>query len=202
MTVRQQWGIVLGIVLLLAGGLVAATRYLGDELFQVSVGSPAPDFRAMTLDDTPRAKTLADYRGQVVLLNVWATWCGPCRVEMPSLQALHDSLGPRGLRIVAVSIDDPGKESEIREFARQYGLTFEILHDAPGTIQRSYQTTGVPETFVIGPDGIIRKKVIGAVYWNSAPNVALLTQLLGESGQPGRSGDRPIAVPVRAGARP
>ena len=179
MTVKQQWGVVAGVVALLALGLFVATRTLGDELFPVSVGSEAPDFSARTLDAEPRTKTLADYRGQVVLLNVWATWCAPCRVEMPGMQALHEAYAPHGLKVVAVSIDDAGTEESIRKFAQAFGLTFEILHDAPGAIQRAYQTTGVPETFVIGADGVIRKKVIGAVDWNSPANRALIAQLVG-----------------------
>jgi peroxiredoxin len=206
MTVRQQWGVVLGVVALLAAGLFAATRMLGDELFPVSVGSEAPDFSARTLDAQPRTKTLADYRGQVVLLNVWATWCAPCRVEMPGIQALHDAYAPRGLKVVAVSIDDAGTEASIRKFAETFGLTFEILHDAPGAIQRAYQTTGVPETFVIGADGVIRKKVIGAVDWNSPVNRALIAQLLGappveRAPEGGASPDSAPAVEVDAAPR-
>jgi peroxiredoxin len=179
MTVRQQWAVVLGVVALLAGGLFAATRFLGDELFPLSVGSAAPSFTARTLDAEARPKTLADYRGQVVLLNVWATWCAPCRAEMPSMQALHTAYADKGLRVVAVSVDGPGEEDKIRAFARQYGLTFELLHDPSGGVQRIYQTTGVPESFVIGPDGVIRKKVIGAVDWHSAANRALIASLVG-----------------------
>ena len=180
MTVKQQWTAVLVVVLVLVGGLVAATRFLGSDLFPVSVGSPAPAFRAVTLGTPPVEKTLASYKGQVVLLNVWATWCGPCRIEMPSMEQLHRELGPRGLHVVAVSIDDPGSEQQIRDFAKHLGLTFEILHDASGKIQQQYQTTGVPETFVIGRDGVIRKKVIGAATWSSPGNRALIEQLLAE----------------------
>jgi len=178
MTVKQQWGVVLAVVLLLAGGLFAATHYLGDEIFPVGVGSPAPPFAAQTLDDAPRTRTLADYEGQVVLLNIWATWCAPCRTEMPSIQALHEAYGPRGLKVVAVSIDEAGAGDAVREFAREYGLTFDILHEPTGAIQKSYQTTGVPENFVIGRDGIIRKKAF-AQDWNSPTNRALVAQLLG-----------------------
>lgn len=180
MTVRQQWGIVLGVIVLLAGGLVAATHYMGDEMFPVTIGSSAPPFRATSLTTPARPRTLADYRGQVVLLNIWATWCVPCRVEMPSLEKLEQALGPQGLKIVAVSIDNPGTDQQIRDFARQYGLTFEILHDASGAIEQAYQTTGVPETFVIGKDGVIRKKVIGASDWSSPANQMLIESLLRE----------------------
>lgn len=180
MTARRQWAVVGAVVLVLAAGLVAVTRLLGDELFPVTVGSRAPNFRAVTLDPEPRARTLGDYRGRVVLLNVWATWCPPCKAEMPSMQALHEEFGGRGLAVVAVSVDEPGAAEEIRRFAREHRLTFEILHDAAGTIQRQYQTTGVPETFVVGPDGVIRRKVVGAADWSSAANRAHVRSLLAE----------------------
>jgi peroxiredoxin len=179
-TVRQQWIAVFAFLLLVGTGVFAATTLLGDQLFLISVGSKAPDFRAVTLDSVARPKTLADYRGEVVLVNVWATWCAPCRVEMPSIQKLHDSYGPKGLKIIAVSIDDPGQSSAIRDFSKDYGLSFEILHDKSAEIRRSYQTTGVPETFVIGRDGVIRKKWIGPADWNSPANRALIEQLLAE----------------------
>lgn len=181
MTVRQQWAFVGFVVLLLGGGLFAGTRILGDELFPVSVGSRAPDFKATTVEGVPVTKTIADFKGDVVLLNVWATWCLPCRTEMPSIQALHDRFAAQGLKVVAVSVDNPGTTEEIRKFRDEYGLTFEILHDASGAIKRDYQTTGVPETFVIGRDGVIRKKVIAAADWDSPANRALFAQLLGVS---------------------
>jgi peroxiredoxin len=195
MTVRGQWTVVLAVVATLALGLWAATHFLGDEMFPVTVGSDAPGFSASTLDATPDVKTLTDYRGKVLLLNIWATWCGPCRTEMPSIEALHREFGPRGLAVVAVSIDEAGQETAIRDFVREYGLTFEVLHDASGSIQRIYQTTGVPETLVIGRDGIIRKKVIGASEWNSEGNRALVAQLLGVPA-PSADGPPPSDAPV------
>ena len=196
MTIRQQWTFVGIVVLILGGGLLAATRYLGDEIFPVTVGSKAPDFRAVTVEGPPVTKTIEDYKGQVVLLNVWATWCLPCRTEMPSIQALHDRFGARGLKVVAVSIDNSGFADEIRKFRDQYGLTFEILHDASGNNKRDYHTTGVPETFVIGRDGVIRKKVIAAADWDSPANRALFAQLLGipESAE-GAGTDAPPGAP-------
>ena len=187
MTVRQQWGIVAAVVALLAAGLFAAVRLLGHELFPVTVGTEAPDFRARPLlpgaEGGDRVKTVADYRGKVVLLNIWATWCVPCRTEMPSIQALHESFGDRGdgtgLHVVAISVDQPGSEEAIRDFAREYGLTFELLHDDTGDIQQAYQTTGIPETYIIGPDGVIRRKHIGPADWNSEANRALVAQLIG-----------------------
>jgi cytochrome c biogenesis protein CcmG/thiol:disulfide interchange protein DsbE len=179
MTARQQWSVVLGIVLLLALTLAAATHYLGDELFPVSVGSSAPPIVATTLDGSGRTRTLADYRGRVVLLNVWATWCEPCRVEMPSIEKLYREFGPKGLAVVAVSVDDPGSEQRIRDYAKELGLTFEILHDPRQQTKTNYQITGFPETFVIGREGSIRKKYIGAADWSSEANRALIRELLG-----------------------
>lgn len=178
MTVRQQWGLVGGILAAIAVALFGATHLFGEGA--VVAGSKAPDFHAVTLDSTPRTVSLDQYRGQVVLLNIWATYCVPCRVEMPSIEDLQQKMAGRGLHIVAVSIDVPGKGPAIRDFVKHYGLTFQVLHDPDGKIAETYQTTGVPETFVIGRDGVIRKKIIGATLWNTDANRALVSQLLAE----------------------
>ncbi len=180
MTRRAQWLIVAAVILLLGAGAAAATYAMRDQFFLVGVGSRAPDFSASTLDAEPEIRGISDYRGDVVLLNIWATWCGPCRVEMPEIQALYSTFRPEGFRVVAVSIDNPGMEHAIRGFVRDYGLTFDILYDPSGEIQRTYQSSGVPETLIIGRDGVIRKKVIGAIRWNSEANKALVRQLLAE----------------------
>jgi peroxiredoxin len=180
MTARQQ----LSVVLLLAGvalvGITLGHKALGNELEPVGTGVQAPDFTAQTLDRPPRVKRLADYKHQVALLNVWATWCVPCRAEMPSIQRLYQAHASRGFKVVAVSIDDPGMEDGIRAFVRQLGLTFEVLHDPTGAIQQQYQMTGVPESFLIGRDGTIRKKIAGAIDWDSDANRRLIARLLAE----------------------
>ncbi|HMG70537.1 MAG TPA: TlpA disulfide reductase family protein [Gemmatimonadaceae bacterium] len=180
MTGRKQLAIgalVFGVVCAVGYG---ATQYLRHELFPVELGSKAPDFKALTLDSIPKEKSLADYRGQVVMINVWATWCLPCRIEMPSIEALHKSYGPKGLKIVAVSIDDPGMDAGIRAFAQKYGLTFEILHDPTGKIVDQYDISGYPETFIVGRDGVIRKKLMSATDWNSPEARSLVDRLLTE----------------------
>ncbi|MES3034475.1 MAG: TlpA disulfide reductase family protein [Gemmatimonadota bacterium] len=183
MTSGQQWSVVGAIVAVLGGALWGGSYLLKDELVGVDVGTPAPMFAGATMGGAVKAKSLADYKGKVVLLNVWATWCGPCRTEMPSIEALHKALGPQGLHVVAVSIDDPGKADDIRKFLAEYKLTFEVLHDSTQAIQGAYQTTGVPETFIIAADGTIRKKFIGESNWNSEPNRALIRQLLKDAGE-------------------
>jgi peroxiredoxin len=184
MTTRAQWLVVLALVAVLAGGLTAATLLLGDDLFPVEAGSRAPDFSAVTLDEPPVRRTLADYRGKVVLLNVWATWCAPCVWEMPSMERLHRVFGDSGLAIVAVSVDElPGSKEAIRDFVGEHGLTFEVLHDPAKEITRTYKVSGYPESFVIGRDGIVRRKVY-VQDWSTAANRALIAQLLREEVPP------------------
>ena len=194
MTARQQWSIVGAIVGVLAIALVTASYTMREQLFPVGVGSEAPDFRAKVLG-SKQYKSMADYKGKVLILNVWATWCGPCKDELPSLERLYTQYGPKGLKLVAVSIDDYVSEDSIRKFADTYGITFEVLHDSTHAIERIYQATGYPETFVIGPEGTIRKKWIGPDDWSSQGNRALIAQLLGlETPRPTNSGDAPAAI--------
>jgi peroxiredoxin len=178
MTLRQQWILVAAIVAALLGALGAGLFLLRDQLFPVEVGSVAPDFRARAVDGSNVVKSLADFRGKVLVLNVWATWCEPCKVEMPSFEQLHRQMTDTGFRIVAVSIDDAVGADSVRAYARALGLTFEILLDSTHTIDRDYQVTGYPETFVIARDGTIRKKWIGPAEWTSPANIALIRDLL------------------------
>jgi peroxiredoxin len=182
MTIRQQWGVLGAMVAMLGGVFVVGDHFIGREFALVTIGSRAPDFDAETVGAQPEPKSFRDYHGSVVLLNVWATWCAPCRVEMPSIQTLQQRYGRDGLHVVAVSIDSVGTDSTIRAFVARYGLTFEVWHDPSGRIQNIYQTTGVPETFVIARDGVIRKHVIGADDWSSEGNRSLIAQLLREPG--------------------
>lgn len=180
MTLRQQWVVVLAVVVLLLGALGTGAYVLRDELFPVEVGSQAPAFRARTVDGTNQVRSLDDYRGKVVVLNLWATWCPPCIVEMPSFERLRQQIPDTNLVIVAVSIDDVVGADSVRNFARGLGLTFDILLDSTHAIDRDYQVTGYPETFVIARDGTIRKRWIGPADWSSAANVVLVRDLLAQ----------------------
>jgi len=183
MTARKQAAVVVGVIGIALALLFAGKRILGNELSPLGPGSEAPNFTALTLDSIPQSKSLDAYKGDVILVNIWATWCLPCRVEMPSIEQLHQTLAPRGLKVIGVSVDDPGTESQIRDFLKQYKVTFENLHDPKGQegkVSELYQTTGYPETVIIGRDGIIRKKLIGASNWNSPENRGLVERLLAE----------------------
>lgn len=148
------------------------------EMRLVGVGSNAPSFDAVNLR-TGLPSGLADYRGRVILLNIWATWCQPCRVEMPALERLSRTLRDTDFRVVAVSVD-VSDSATVSAFARELGVTFDLLHDPTRRIEQRYQTTGVPETFVIDRHGVIVKKVIGAVSWDSPVNENLVRRLLNE----------------------
>jgi peroxiredoxin len=180
---RKHLAIIILVVALLVALLAAGKSLLRSELSPVGVGADAPDFAVMTLDSVAKRKTLDDYRGDVVMINIWATWCAPCRIEMPAIEQLHRAYAQKGLKIIAISVDEPGSQPQIRSFVKEYGLTFEVLHDPggqEGKVSRDYQTTGYPETVIIGRDGIIRKKLLGAHDWNSVENRALIDRLLAE----------------------
>jgi cytochrome c biogenesis protein CcmG, thiol:disulfide interchange protein DsbE len=171
---------------LVGAGAIVLIAWLGRESYRpVMTGTQAPNFSAFTLDGGDMS--LADYGDKVVLLNIWATWCAPCREEMPSMQRLYDEFEDTDFEILAVSVDaqvgerdasgNPG--GNLQAFADEFELTFPIVHDPAGNIQRIYQTTGVPETFLIGRDGIIYKKVAGGTHWDADVNVELVRRLLG-----------------------
>lgn len=177
---RSRWYL---LAALCAGGAVGAV--LGLARLQVpaavDVGGPAPEVVARRVgpEEPGRTVRLSEYRGRVVLLNIWATWCDPCRREMPSIERLYQELSPRGLAVVAVSVDDAGAEADIRAFAQEYGLTFEIWHDPTGAIQQAYQLIGVPQSFVIDRGGVIRKKTFEAD-WSEPANRMFVADLLGQ----------------------
>jgi peroxiredoxin len=167
--------------LALAVAGVAAGSWLlaacGIEARGVEVGDRAPEFAATSL--TGEEISFRDYLGQVVLVNVWATWCGPCRVEMPPIQAAYEHYKEQGFTVLAVSIDaGPRSEEKVRQFVEEYGLTFPVLLDPEGEIRRILQTIGVPETFVLNREGRIAKRLIGAADWNSPGHQALIEELL------------------------
>lgn len=174
----KQW-LVVGIVVAgLVAGAGALAKY-GPNVQRVEVGARAPDFRAVDLATGDSVSLRERYRGAVTLVNVWATWCVPCRVEMPAMEKLYQSLAPRGFRIAAVSIDE-GPPEDVQAFSRDLGLSFDILQDRSTKVQQIYQTTGVPESFLLNRDGVIVKRVIGAHDWGSAVNRALIERLLDE----------------------
>ncbi len=158
-----------------------------DNFQSPGVGAPAPPFEAVKVDG--ERVTLETYRNQVVLLNVWATWCPPCRYEMPSMQRLYDIFEGQDFEIVAVSVDgrqrgSPGPMGQPAgdpwAFADSLSLTFPIVWDPEARIMRSYRTTGVPESYLIGRNGVIYRRVAGATEWDHPQYVEFIQRLLDE----------------------
>jgi peroxiredoxin len=172
--VSKQWTVIGVVVAALALGAAALTWVAPDS--RVEINHTAPNFRAINLG-TRDSASLEDYRGSVTLVNIWATWCLPCRDEMPSMQTLYDSLAVRGFKIAAISIDE-GSPEDVTAFAEKFGLTFDILHDRSGQVERLYQTTGVPESFLLDRRGVLVKRVIGAHDWSSPANIGAVERLL------------------------
>jgi cytochrome c biogenesis protein CcmG/thiol:disulfide interchange protein DsbE len=127
----------------------------------IDVGRPAPAYRAVSADGD--SVSLGALRGKPVLLNVWATWCHPCRDEIPELQRLHERYRERGLELVGVSVDAAGDEEAIRAFARRYGMTYPVWRDPNENVSATFLVVGVPATFLIDRAGVLRWKQTGPI---------------------------------------
>lgn len=159
-----RWGAtVLGVLALggiwIAVSQVPASATSGGEIPSPREGFLAPDFTLETLQG--ETVTLSALRGKAVVVNLWAAWCPPCRAEMPALQAAYEADRDRGLEILAVDMTYQDTEQDARRFAQEFGLTFPIPMDRDGTVARQYLLRALPSTFFVGPDGVIRKVVIG-----------------------------------------
>lgn len=137
-------------------------------------GGPPPALNLKDLDGGPHR--LADYRGKVVLINFWATWCGPCRDEMPSMQRLKEKLAGRPFAVLAVNLDEP--ESRIRKFLSQVRVDFTILLDPGRNAAKAWDARVLPASFVVGPDGRIRYSLVGEINWDHELVVSRIAELL------------------------
>lgn len=143
------------------GGGDAADAGRGERFQPLAVGRPAPAYAVRTLDgDTVRVGPAGQGDGVPTLLNVWATWCGPCKREFPELERIHRAHSASGLRIVAVSID-LGEDAPVADFVREHGATFTIGRDLTGTVQDRYQSIGVPESYLVAADGTLLWRHVG-----------------------------------------
>lgn len=148
----------------------------------LTVGKEGPDFSLPNLDE--KTVRLSDYRGKVVFLNFWATWCKPCREEMPSMEVLYRNFEKDGLVVLAVSIDRVTTKKDIPPFIKSLNLTFPVLVDSWGQTDKRYKLMGVPETYIIDQQGILREKIIGPRDWTVLDNLQTITGLLKKSSQP------------------
>ncbi|WP_447986325.1 TlpA disulfide reductase family protein [Nitrospira sp. Nam74] len=148
----------------------------------LTVGKEAPDFVLPNLNE--QSVRLSDYRGKVVFLNFWATWCKPCREEMPSMEVLYKNFDRDGLVVLAVSIDRVTTKKDIPPFVSSMNLTFPVLVDSWGQTDKRYKLMGVPETYIIDQQGILREKIIGPRDWTVLDNLKTITGLLKNSSKP------------------
>jgi peroxiredoxin len=167
----------------LAAGLVVFALYgvaFSSDPFAVmgvikpKVRMEAPAFTLMSSDGGRRS--ISDFKGKIILLNFWATWCPNCREEMPSLEKLWEKYRSKDLVVIAVSV---GRNSgEIRSFAREQGLTFPILLDQEGAVRKEYEITALPMTYLIGRDGKISGRLYGSRDWAGKKADSLMEFLL------------------------
>lgn len=138
----------------------------------------APDFTLESLDGTERS--LSSYRGSVIFLNFWAAWCGPCRVEMPSMQRLHQAVNDERFVILAVDLrEDP---QTVRKFAKELGLSFPILLDPRGTTALTYGLRAIPTTYLVDKQGRLTARLIGSREWDTPEFKDALRLLMDEEG--------------------
>lgn len=152
-------------------------RTPGASSGRVEVGAPAPSYRAVALGGD--SVSLAAQRGKVVLFNVWATWCHPCRDEIPELQALHTKYQPRGLELVGVSVDSEGSDEAIKAFMKDFEMTYPVWRDPDERVSAQFLVVGVPATFLIDRDGVLRWRKTGPIQPNDTGLVSAIERALG-----------------------
>jgi DsbE subfamily thiol:disulfide oxidoreductase len=177
---KQRWLIVISILVALGMGFWFAlpeapgTMQEGDQITSLNL----PDLQDVM-------QTLP--KGEIILLNFWATWCPPCRKEIPSMVKLHKKLSSQGLKIVAVSVDK--NRDDLENFVKEHQMPFMVLHDADSIAARQYGVFRFPETFLIDREGRVRHRLVGEVEWMSEPMIQILTQMLEE---PAKRRDREV----------
>lgn len=162
--VHRYWNLGVALILLLGVGWIAVSTVEPGSTTSGRTPAPhqgflAPDFTLNSLDG--RAYRLSDLRGQVVLINFWASWCLPCRTEMPDMEEAYQEYVSRGLTILAVNSTVQDKPVQVRAFVEDNRLSFPVLMDAIGNVTEAYQISALPTSFFVDRDGIIQEVVIG-----------------------------------------
>jgi cytochrome c biogenesis protein CcmG, thiol:disulfide interchange protein DsbE len=159
----------IGLILLAMSGCYSGSR-------PARIGTAAPDF---TVRDAGRTVTLSQFKGQVVVLNFWATWCAPCVEEVPSLVQMQEKMKAKGITVLAVSVD--ADDSDYRRFVRDHTVDLLTVRDGDQKSNALYGTFKFPETYVIDRNGVVRRKFIGAVDWTEPDVIEYLSKLSDKS---------------------
>jgi cytochrome c biogenesis protein CcmG/thiol:disulfide interchange protein DsbE len=161
----RRASLIIGLLTLLIAGCYSGSR-------PPRIGTPAPDF---SVQDSDRQVALSQLRGQIVVLNFWATWCPPCVEEMPSLVELQHKMKDRGVTVLAVSVDED--DSAYHQFLKEHAVDLLTVRDAAQKSNNLYGTFKFPETYIIDRNGIMRRKFIGPVDWSEPEIVDFLRKL-------------------------
>lgn len=181
----RVWGAAAGIALLaLAGGLLAWRLKISAaspaepknplQLEEAKAPVQALDFTAVNLSG--KTVNLGDYRGAVVVLNFWATWCVPCLEEMPALDRLNKALAGRKFKVLAIDLEEPAEK--VQEFAKTHRFSFDLLLDTAGEISSHYGVTRIPITYVLDPRGYIVNRAVGPRVWDRPGSAAFFEELM------------------------
>ena len=171
--------ILLGLIVFSASA--SATAITAEEFRRMGLQPPKQrlesiDFELQDLSGATRS--LSDYRGKVVFLNFWATWCGPCRFEMPSMEKLYRRFKDQGLEIVAVNMQED--RSSVQGFVDEYGLSFPVLLDSTGRVGATYGARSIPTTYIVGRDGLVLAGTIGTREWDTEEYLSFFEKRLAE----------------------
>lgn len=162
-------------LMVLASCMLSGCDKKGNQQVLVAeIGKEAPDFSLSDLQG--KIWKLSDLRGKVVFVNFWATWCQPCREEMPDMESLYRGMADKPFQMLAILSSDSQANAEL--MVKMTGTTFPILLDPDGSVSRAYGLTGVPETYIVDPKGILREKFLGPRPWNSPGAYNMLGQYM------------------------
>ena len=168
-----------GLLLVLATSCASAGDDGATADDRVEVGAPAPAYATVSLGGD--SVSLASLRGKVVLFNIWATWCHPCRDEIPELRAIHAMYQARGLELVGVSVDADGTDDAIRSFMDEFRMTYPVWRDPDERVSTRFLAIGVPATYLIDREGILRWRKTGPIAPNDTSLAAAIERALGSS---------------------
>jgi peroxiredoxin len=177
---KTNLGKLILLVVVVAGAILLAWRLR--EPRPVAIGDPAPDFKLPALG--PGSLSLGDYRGQVVLVNFWATWCPPCVEETPGLQKFSEQMREQGVTVIGVSVDQ--NRRAVEEFVTHYGLSYPIALDSHQAVAGRFGTFKFPETYILDREGNVAEKIIGATDWQDPRLISFVQDLARGHGRSGK----------------